>query len=190
MKKSILVVLAVGSLTLYNCKVDKKGDIEMPEVAMDVDVEEGNLPSFDVDWADVNVGTKTKMVKVPKVRVVVEEEEVEVPYIDVDMPDSDEMSIAVEAEVSDVEHEIKISEIRASNKRLYVISKLTKKDTNLNGEVLRVQDQIELNAPDLDVKHIIVGEKPNRSFNSRYSYISDMNMLPENAKDAKVIYKR
>ena len=171
MKKSILVVLAVGSLTLYNCKVDKKGDIEMPEVAMDVDVEEGNLPSFDVDWADVNVGTKTKMVKVPKVRVVVEEEEVEVPYIDVDMPDSDEMSIAVEAEVSDVEHEIKISEIRASNKRLYVISKLTKKDTNLNGEVLRVQDQIELNAPDLDVKHIIVGEKPNRSFNSRYSYI-------------------
>ena len=106
------------------------------------------------------------------------------------MPDSDEMSIAVEAEVSDVEHEIKISEIRASNKRLYVISKLTKKDTNLNGEVLRVQDQIELNAPDLDVKHIIVGEKPNRSFNSRYSYISDMNMLPENAKDAKVIYKR
>jgi len=191
MKKSLILgVLALGSLTLYNCDVDKKGKLEMPEVA--VDVEEGNIPNFDVDWAEVNVGTKTKMVKVPTVKVVVEEMEVEVPYVDVDMPneDKEELSVAVEAEVNDFEHEINIKEIRASKNRLFVVSQLDKLDVDLDGNVLRVQDQIELNAPDLDIKHYIIGKKPNRSFNSRYTYVSNMNNLPTKVKEAKVIYKK
>lgn len=188
MKK--IIPFLILAILFTSCNIDKKGSVELPEV--DVDVEEGNLPSFDVDWADIDVGTTTKTVTVPKVRVVMEEVEVEVPVIDVDMPneDKEEISIVAEAEVTGNEHELNITEIRATNNRLYVISTLTELDNSLGDEVIRVQDQVELNAPDLDVKHYIVGERQNRSFNRRYSYVATMNDLPAAAKNAKVIYKR
>ena len=188
--KKIIPFVVIALLVTTSCNVDKKGSVELPEV--EVDVEEGNLPSFDVDWADIDVGTRTEIVTVPKVKVVMEEVEVEVPVIDVDMPDEDkeQMSIVAEAEVDGTEHEITIQEIRATNNRLYVISTLESLNNDLGDEVIRVQDQVELNAPDLDIKHIIVGNKPNRSFNNRYSYVSSMDNLPESAKNAQVIYKR
>lgn len=193
MKKTIILLSAIA-FTFASCDIDKKGEVEMPDVDVAVDVEEGNLPEFDVDWAEVNVGTKTKLVNVPKVQVVMEEEEVEVPFIDVNMPNDDsekeELSIVAEAEFDNFEHELTIQEIRASQNRLYVISKLDRLETKLEGEVMRVQDQVELNAPDLDIKHIIVGDRPHRSFNNRYSYFTSMNDIPAAAKSAKVIYKK
>ena len=85
MKKLLLSLSVLAALT--SCDIDKTKKGELPSVDVDVDAESGELPAFDVDWADVNVGTKTKMVEVPKVVVVMEEEEVEVPYVDVDMPE-------------------------------------------------------------------------------------------------------
>lgn len=190
MKKIIIPLLAI-SLFAFSCDIDKKGKVELPEV--DVDVEEGNLPEFDVDWADVDVSTTTKTVEVPKVVVVMEEEEIEVPTIDVDMPNEDEkyeQDLVVEAEIEEVEHDIEIKEIRATNNRLYVISTLTALDTDIGDKKMRVQDQVTLNAPDLDVKYIIVGEKPNRVFNNKDMYVASMNDLPNRVKDAKVIYKK
>ncbi|MDX1462667.1 MAG: hypothetical protein R3359_06390 [Marinirhabdus sp.] len=190
MKKIIIPILAL-SLFTASCDIDKKGKTELPEV--DVDVEEGNLPEFDVEWADVDVSTTTKTVEVPKVVVVMEEEEVEVPTIDVDMPNEDEkyeQDLVVEAEIEDVEHDIEIKEIRASNNRLYVIATLTALETDLGDKKMRVQDQVSLNAPDLDIKYIIVGEKPNRVYNNRNMWVSSMNELPERVQEADVIYKR
>ena len=99
---------------------------------MDIDVtaDAGELPEYEVNWADVNVGTTTKTVTVPKVVVVMEEEEVEVPVIDIDMPDGDandkeERTIMVEAEVTDKEHSLDIKKIYASENNLYVVSELT-----------------------------------------------------------------
>ncbi|NNE31979.1 MAG: hypothetical protein HKN40_06370 [Winogradskyella sp.] len=183
MIKKIMYVLAIGTLVM-SCNIDQKKDMEMPEV--DVDMEEGQLPTFDVDWADVNVGTTTKMVEVPKVVVVMEEEEVEVPYIDVDMPNDDdddmdmekvERTIAVEAEVSDVEHDLEIKEIWAKGNNLYVISTLEATDTSIDDKKMRVSDQVTLNAPDLNVKHYIIGERPDRVFNTRYTYVASMDDL-------------
>ena len=190
MKKIIIPILALSLITM-SCDIDKKGKVELPEV--EVDVEEGNLPEFDVDWADVDVSTTTKMVEVPKVVVVMEEEEIEVPTIDVDMPNDDEkfeQDLVVEAEVENVEHEIKIQEIRATNNRLYVIATLTALDNDLGDKKLRVQDQVSLNAPDLDVKYIVVGKKPNRVFNNQHMYVASMSNLPSNVQEADVIYKR
>jgi len=121
---------------------------------------------------------------------VMEEEEVEVPVIDFDMPgeDKEERTILVEAEVSGNEHELEIQEIRASKNRLYVISKLEKSDVDLGDKKMRIQDQVELNAPDLDVKHIIVGEKADNILNNQYKYVNSMNDLDEDVKNAKVIY--
>ena len=187
MQKVVLVFCAID--TMVSCKVEKQKSGSLPDV--DVDADAGSLPEFDVDWADVNVGTTTKTVKIPKVIVIMEEEEVEVPVIDVDMPgDKMERSLMVEAEVSGKEHDINIREIRATNNMLYVISTLEEMETSLGDKTLRIQDQVELNAPDLNVKHIIVGTKADRVFNNNYTYVNSMNDVDAMTENAQVIYKK
>jgi hypothetical protein len=194
MKKVIMTIMTAA--VLVSCDVDQTKKTKLPDVDVDIDTEAGQLPAFDVDWAEVNVGTTTKMVTVPKVVVVMEEVEVEVPYVDVDMPDDidgekEEQTLMVEAEVSDKEHAIKIKEIRAMNNNLIVISELEEMTTSLGDKKIRVSDQVTLNAPDMNVKYYVVGERPDRVFNTKYKYYSDMNSLNEKlGKDYKVIYKK
>ena len=190
MKKLILLLSIVTFIT--SCKMNKEESGELPTVDVDVEAESGELPEYDVEWADVNVGTKTRTVEVPKVVVVMEEEEVEVPYLDVEMPGEDnfERTLMVEAEVSGNEHDIEIKEIRASENRLYVISELEEMSTNLGDKTVRIQDQVDINAPDLDVKHIIVGDKVDRVFNNNYAYVNSMNDLSNAVENAEVIYKK
>ncbi|WP_299257720.1 hypothetical protein [uncultured Aquimarina sp.] len=180
-------------LLVTSCDVQQKKETKLPDVAIDIDTEAGQLPTFDVDWAEVNVGTKTKMVKVPKVVVVMEEVEVEVPYVDVDMPNSgekEELTLTVEAEVTGKEHSIDITEIIASNDKLYVISRLKELDQDLGDKKLRISDRVILNAPDLNVKHIIMGEKPDRVFNDQYKYVKDINAFKSDLKKSKVIFTK
>ncbi|MHA7056955.1 hypothetical protein ACWGOQ_0007025 [Aquimarina sp. M1] len=191
MKKLIGIVIVI--LLVTSCDVQQKKEAKLPEVDVEVDTEAGQLPTYDVDWADVNVGTKTKMVTVPKVVVVMEEVEVEVPYVDVDMPNDDEkeeLTLTVEAEVSDNEHTIQIQEIIATGDKLYVISELKETDQTLGDKKLRVSDRVILNAPDLNVKHIIIGEKPDRVFNDQYKYVNSINTFKSDLKNTKVIYTR
>jgi len=187
--KNLLTLVVLATL-VSSCKIDKEKSGALPDIDVDVDAELGALPEYDVDWADINVGTRTRTVKVPKVVVVMEEEEVEVPFIEMDMPGEEkaERSLVVEAEVSGKEHKLDIQEIRASNKKLYVISMLKELSTDLGGKTVRVQDQVDINAPDLDVQHIIVGKKADRVFNNNYTYVNSMNDLSDKVKDAKVIY--
>ncbi|MBQ4820548.1 hypothetical protein [Aquimarina sp. MMG016] len=182
-------------LLVTSCDVQQKKEAKLPDVDVDVDVdtEAGQLPTFDVDWADVNVGTKTKTVKVPKVVVVMEEVEVEVPYVDVDMPNSEEreeLTLTVEAEVTGKEHSIDIKEIIASNDKVYVISELKETDQTLGDKKLRVSDRVILNAPDLNVKHIIMGKKPDRVFNDQYKYVKDINTFKSGLKKSRVIFTK
>ena len=195
MKKLIMTVMA--ATVLFSCDVDQTKKAKLPDVDIDIDTDAGQLPSYDVDWADVNVGTTTKMVKIPKVVIVMEETEVEVPFVDVDMPGDDgdmekeEQTLMVEVEVTDKEHAISIREIRAMNNNLVVVSMLEELSQNIGDKKMRVSDQITLNAPDLNVKYYIIGEKPNRVFNGRFKYFKNMDAL--NAKigsDYKVIYKK
>lgn len=195
MRNLKISVVALSVAIFTSCDMEQTRKTELPDVDLDVDAQAGQLPAFDVDWADVNVGTRTKMVEVPKVVVVMEEEEVEVPYIDVDMPDDYEekekmeRSLIVSAEVTDKEHKLSINEIRATENRLYVIATLEELDIDLDGKKMRVQDQVELNAPDLDVQYVIVGEKPNGTYNNQYMYVSSMDYLNSRITNANVIYK-
>lgn len=176
-----------------SCDVDQTRETKLPDVDVDVDTEAGQLPKFDVDWADVNVGTKTKTIKVPKVVVVMEEEEIEVPYIDVDMPDDkdrEEHDIVVEAEVSGKAHDLEIQEVYATGKRLYIISKLEATDQDLGEERMRVSDRLVLNAPDLDVKHYIIGDRPSGSFNKQYTYVANRSAINNKLKNGKKIYSK
>ena len=192
--KKLLMIAGIGAL-IISCNVKKEEKGEMPELDVDVMADAGELPEYEVNWADIDVGTTTKTVSVPKVVVVMEEEEVEVPYIDVDMPEGDstqvaERTIMVEAEVTDTEHNIDIRKIFASGNKLYVVSELTSTDTSIGDKTMRVSDQVVLKAPEMDVKYLIVGERPDNMFNSKYEYVANMSEIDKDMKDSKVIYEK
>lgn len=191
MKK--LVILALSITLLSSCNVNKEEKGELPELDVDVSAEAGELPEYDVNWADVNVGTTTKTLDIPKVVIVMEEETVEVPYIDVDMPNGGEKiekTVMVEAEVTDNEHMLEIQEIWATGDNLYVISELKSTNTSIGDNKMRVSDQVTLNAPDLNVKHYIIGARPDRVFNTQYDYLNSTSSLKSSLKSPTVIYKK
>lgn len=193
MRKVILLCTALIFITSCNVKKEEKG--EMPEMDIDVTADAGELPEYEVNWADIDVGTTTKTVTVPKVVVVMEEEEVEVPVIDIDMPDGDaadkeERTIMVEAEVTEMEHNLDIRKIYAAENNLYVVSELTATEQSIGDKKMRISDQVVLNAPDMNIKYYVVGHKPVHMFNSKYTYMDSMNDVESKMKDYKVIYSK
>lgn len=184
-------ICAIALLT--SCNIEKKKDGALPDLDIDVQADAGAIPEYDVDWAEVNVGTTTKTVTVPKVVVVMEEEEVEVPFIDVDMPNAgekEERTLLIEAEVTNNAHKIQIQQIWATGKKIMIISQLTAMDQKLGDKKMRVSDQVTLNAPDLDVKYYVLGEKPDRVFNTQHKYFENIDALKSMVPKHKVIYKR
>ncbi|TMJ14639.1 MAG: hypothetical protein E6G94_09165 [Alphaproteobacteria bacterium] len=67
MKKIITAIAALGCVGLAACDVDKTKNGAMPDV--DVNVSGGQLPEYNVQGPDVNVGTENKTVQVPTVDV-------------------------------------------------------------------------------------------------------------------------
>ncbi|MFC7537799.1 hypothetical protein ACFQPG_12165 [Sphingomonas sp. GCM10030256] len=57
----------VGCFALTACDVDQTKEGELPDV--DVNASGGQLPEFDVDAPQVNVGTENKTIEVPTVDV-------------------------------------------------------------------------------------------------------------------------
>lgn len=76
-----IAILAIGAAALYLVDVDQTKEARLPSV--DVNVEEGQMPAFDVDVADVNVGSTEVSVPTPTMDVETKTVEVEVP-VDVD----------------------------------------------------------------------------------------------------------
>lgn len=193
MKVKKYMMLAFIGASIIACKVEKKESGELPDLDVDITADAGELPEYDVDWASVDVGTTTKTVEIPKVVVIMEEEEVEVPYIDVKMPDGterEERTIMVEAEVVENEHDLSIQEIWVKDGKLWVVSKLEAREQTIGDQKMRVSDQIAINAPDMDEKHIIIGERPDRFFNQRYRYVENMDALSKDRDNVKVIYSK
>ena len=75
---AVLVVIAVFAFGLVD--IDQTRETALPEVK----TEGGQMPAFDVDTADVDVGTTTETVELPKVAVDTTKEEVKVPTVDVE----------------------------------------------------------------------------------------------------------
>lgn len=192
MKKLIKVTAAFCVLGLASCDIDQTKKGALPTIDIEVDTDAGVMPEFDVDWMSVDVGTKTKTITVPTVQIVMEEKEVEVPFIDADWPDDyddvAEQTITVEAEVSEFEYKIDIDEVYAKGDRLYVISKIEKSDKKIGNKSMRISDQIVINAPDLTVKHYIIGDKPSRGFNNNYTYVKNLDKITQKMEGAKKIY--
>lgn len=66
-------VLLMATLSLAACDVEQTEEGSLPEV----DVEGGNMPEYDVDTADVDVGTEEKTVTVPDVDVTMPDDQEE-----------------------------------------------------------------------------------------------------------------
>ena len=74
----IPVAVLLTTLGMAGCDVEKTEEGSLP----DVEVEGGNMPEYDVDAPEVDVGTKEKVITVPDV--------------DVTMPDDDEPDVVRE----------------------------------------------------------------------------------------------
>ncbi len=77
-----------GMVGMTGCTVKQTEEGKMPDV--DVNVEDGNLPKYDVDAPDVDVDIERKDVKVPDVDVDVDVEKKEIPLPDVDVHPADD----------------------------------------------------------------------------------------------------
>lgn len=85
--------------------VEITGNLEMPTVDADVNAEGGNLPEVDVNVVDVELGTEEMEVEVPTdVNVETETKTIEVPTLDIDAPEedtiADDTSIDADAETT------------------------------------------------------------------------------------------
>lgn len=81
-KFGVLVAALMMVMALGACTVEQTEEGEMPEV----NVEGGNMPEYDVDPAQVEVGTETATITTPDVDVSTETREVTVPDVDVEPP--------------------------------------------------------------------------------------------------------
>ncbi|MDQ3204929.1 MAG: hypothetical protein M3Q40_00115 [Pseudomonadota bacterium] len=86
-KTAILAFALSSAFALAACDVDQTQEGELPEV--DVNAQGGQMPAYDVETADVDVGTRT--------------ETIEVPTMDVQMPDENRAEEAREADMVEPE---------------------------------------------------------------------------------------
>jgi len=189
--KNLFLFVTVSFFFLGACDVDKTESGESPELDVDVEADPGEMPEYDVDWANVDVKTRTKTVTVPKVVIVEEEQQVEVPYVDISMPDKEtvERTIVVEAQVANEMHDLSITEVYAKDDELIVLATLTSTGESLEDRTVRVSDQLILNVPeDLDIEKYIMGSRPTGEFNNQYTYIGSKSDLEEDLKESQQIY--
>lgn len=175
------------------CKVEQTKEAKAPD--LDVDVDPGRWPKYNVNWADVDVGTTTRTVTVPEFEIKREKVQMEVPYIDVKGPgatDMEERTVTMDLQVPHSGYSLQIAEIRATGNRLWVIGEL--KETGAakgRAAATRAADQVVINAPeDLDVRKVIIGQRPEGVYNQQYTFMSDRGMLDQKLKGSRVIYSR
>lgn len=75
----VLMVFATG------CRVEQEQAGELP----DVDVEPGQLPEYEVEGPEVEIGSEQKEITVPDVDIDTEQKEITVPDIDIELPTDD-----------------------------------------------------------------------------------------------------
>lgn len=188
--KSLSFVLMLLLIPLASCRIEQERAAQLPDV--DVSVEPGQLPSYDIQGPDVNVGVTERTVTVPRVMVVQEEQTVEVPYIDVNVPGAErqERTITAEVEVPSGGYDLTIQDVYAVNNELWVISRLERNAQSATQAITRVSDRIVINAPNLPVRHYIIGQRPSGVFNEQYEFIGDRQQILAQLESGRLLYER
>ncbi len=76
---AVIVVVVIAAFAFGLIDINQTKKTQLPDVA----IEGGQAPAFDVDTADVDVGTKQESIKVPDVDVKTKDETIEVPTVSV-----------------------------------------------------------------------------------------------------------
>ncbi|PZV22209.1 MAG: hypothetical protein DCF21_00695 [Leptolyngbya sp.] len=187
-RQIILLFVLLLVIPLGACRVEQEETGSLPDV--NVEVEPGSLPEYDIQGPDVNVGVAERTVTVPRLVVVQEEETVQVPYIDVDLPGVDriERTITPEVEVPSDGYDLSIQGIYAVNNELWVVSQLDEVNADAPAANMRVSDRVVLNAPDLPVRHFIIGERPAGTFNEQYTFIDSREAIASDLSAGRQLY--
>ena len=188
-----MVACCLALVSLGACQAEQTQEARPPDV--DVDVDPGQLPRYNVKWADVDVGTREQTVTVPVVRIERETRQVSVPYIDINPPgsrDREERTVTVEVDVPHAGYEVQITEVRAAGDTLWVIARLNEGTAPSTQAVTRASDQVVINAPeDLNVRRVIVGQRPEGVYNRQYRFVESMAALEGQIPGgARVLYQR
>lgn len=188
LRKILPLSLFVLLIPLASCQVKQEEAGRLP----DVDVQPGKLPEYDIQGPDVNVGVTKRTVTVPKVVVVQEEKTVEVPYIDVDLPGADrkERTITTEVEVPSGGYDIEVEGVYALKNELWVVSRLQEENPNAPRARVRISDNIVINAPDIPVRHYIIGKRPKGNFNEKYTFIDSRQQIASQLKSGRRLYEQ
>lgn len=191
---SLRAVVSCLSLAMVSgCAVDQTQEARAPDV--DVEVDAGRWPQYKVNWADIDVGTSERTITVPVVRIEKETRQITVPFIDINPPgarDRDEQAISIDVDVPHAGYELQIAEVRASGDDLWVVGTLRETGTPRAQVITRVSDRVVINAPeDLDIRRVIVGERPSGADNEQLRFIGSMDGLEQIIPDgARLLYRR
>jgi hypothetical protein len=190
-------IAAAGGLIVFSfmaCTAEQTREGRLPEVDIDVDADPGRWPEYEVNWAEVDVGTRDQTVTVPVVRVTKEKRQITVPYIDINPPGAstrEERTVTMELDVPHAGYDLTITEVRAAADNLWVIGRLTPADDKAAAKVVtRISDRVIVNAPDdLDVRKVIVGDRPEGVDNQQYRFVDSVSAL-NIPSEARSLYQR
>ena len=189
---SRLWVMAIClSLAMIGCAADRMQEPRGPEV----DAEAGRWPQYEVNWADIDVGTSERTITVPVLRVEKKTRQVTVPFIDINPPGARgraERVISIDVTVPHAGYELQITEIRASGDDLWVIGRLREIGPPAAHVVTRLSDQAAVNAPDdLDIRRVVIGERPDGIDNQQLRFVESMERLEQIVPaGARLLYRR
>jgi len=189
-KKLLSLSLLLFLVPMASCRIEQERAGEPPDI--DVSVEPGQLPEYDIQGPDVNVGVAERTVTVPRVVVVEEEETVQVPFIDVEVPGAErqERTITAEVQVPSTGYDLNIRDVYVVNDELWVVSRLEEVDPAAPQSTTRAADYIVINAPDMPVRHYIVGDRPSGVFNEQYAFIGDRDQILPQLEAGRQLYER
>jgi hypothetical protein len=186
LQKILPISLVLLLVPLTSCQIEREQAGRLP----DIEVEPGRLPEYDIQGPEVNIGVKERTVTVPKVVVVQEQQTIEVPYIDIDVPGAnrEERTVTVEVEVPSGGYDLDIQGVYAVNNELWVVSRLEEENPNAPQASVRVSDRIVINAPNIPVRHYIIGERPRSSFNEQYTFIDSRQQIAAQLESGRQLY--
>lgn len=84
---AVVVVVAVGIGAYYFVDIDQTQQGSLPDV--NVDVEGGELPEYDVETGNIELDTTQETIEVPDVDIRTTEQTIEVPTIEVEPAPAD-----------------------------------------------------------------------------------------------------
>ena len=103
---------------------------------------------------------------------------------------ADEKEITVKLTVPDTAWTIAIEEVHKVGKELWVISTVSQNPDIMGAQVIStVHATLKLTAPDLPVKHFIIGKTWNWKNEEPCTFIENLKQIEKELKSGKLLYK-